>query len=236
MVQMDEGQLEGYLSTWLANKFPHLTSPWFQAQVVTVNGDAPPYTVTLQRLGEPGPDGGEYVVAPTGYVPLPGDNVECCWRDSNTAYVMWPLSPRSAITPASAFCCTLVRAAAGTFVSGNTTLPCDQVYDDPWNMRTGRPSGNYGIRIPAAGVYLVAGQVCTNVTTATIQQQVNISGNLWTTGSSAGPTSGNWPSSAGSLMFRLKKGDVIYLSVWSSAAVALVAGVARTWLQVVKVS
>lgn len=101
MIQMDEATLDGYLSTWLNNKYPHLLNPWFQAQVMTVKGSSPPFTVTLQRLGEPQPDGGEYVVAPTGYLPQPGDQVECIWRDSNTAYVMWPLNPAGAVRKGS---------------------------------------------------------------------------------------------------------------------------------------
>lgn len=96
IIPADEAALDGYLTTWLNNKYPHLVNPWFQGTVLGVNGSFAPYTVTLQRLGEPGPDGGEYVVNPgSSWVPNVGDNVECCWRDQHTAYVMWPLgSPK----------------------------------------------------------------------------------------------------------------------------------------------
>lgn len=101
MIDLDESALDGYLSTWLNKKYPHLTSPWFQAKVLSVNGANAPYTVTLQRLGEPGPDGGEYVVAPSYPDPGPqvGDNVECCWRDQFSAYVMWPLGSPANTAP-----------------------------------------------------------------------------------------------------------------------------------------
>lgn len=97
---MDEGMLDSYLTTWIQNKYPHLTQPWFQGTILSVNGSTSPYSVTLQRLGEPGGDGGEYVVAPNpGYVPQVGDNVECVWRDSYSAYVMWPLGSPSSPAP-----------------------------------------------------------------------------------------------------------------------------------------
>ncbi|MCL2393044.1 MAG: hypothetical protein FWC87_00025 [Acidimicrobiaceae bacterium] len=97
MIQVDEGQLDGYLTTWLENKYPHLLNSWFQAKIVTVTSTSQPFTVTLQKLGEPSSDGAEYVVAPSGYFPQVGDAVECCWRDRNTAYVMWPLGQSAAV-------------------------------------------------------------------------------------------------------------------------------------------
>lgn len=64
---------------------------YFRAKIASVTG-AGPYMCTLIRTGEPVADGGSYLCATPGYVPVVGHDVLCTWVDAATAIVLWKVA------------------------------------------------------------------------------------------------------------------------------------------------
>lgn len=118
MKGVKEKEIADYFESYISRKFKRLvTERFFQGSVQTVQsgsggiyafggdktvygfGGGPPFVVTVIRNGETTADGNTYQVLAAGYVPVPGDRVECVWRDQWTAYCLGPVAGKGATSP-----------------------------------------------------------------------------------------------------------------------------------------
>lgn len=76
-----------------SNAYDHLIgNRFFQGTITAVTTNGVAYLCQIQRVGDTGADGNDYLCVTPGYTPVVGDVVECEWRDLNVGYVLWPVN------------------------------------------------------------------------------------------------------------------------------------------------
>lgn len=92
---INEKDLNAYLETWVARRFPRfLGNRFFQGTLVTVTpAAAGTYLCTLSRTNESTADGMTYLCSTPAYFPTVGDVVECVWLGPDgDGLILWPLN------------------------------------------------------------------------------------------------------------------------------------------------
>lgn len=220
MNRIDETALAAYLDRWMQAKGRLLDQRFFRATVTGVSvatqgpflctlAPATTPTMTLQALA-PNP----------GYTPLVGDDVECVWRDLNTAYVLWPVNSAPGGNPyrARIYMSSAQSIANSTWTplafdtmdygpgsmiatgsSAHFTVPFTGTYDvrAGWGFGSG-PSNGAGLLDVARGVS--SGYTGTNGTRLTAAFALAASGQVL----------------AGSTILNCSANDTLYFWVWQS--------------------